>query len=361
MAEGWCRCSEQRSCWESGAPAALSDEQQRMVMVDGLAGARSRRWRARATTSASSASCNEAGVYVDDAGEARLRAEGYTIGETVEDATPTGARARPQIAAVDRRARRSRRRSPANGLTKAAKAKGAVSVAGRRRDQRAYTFTNYAGRFLYVEAHNKLHGDTTGPAMSFTYTGPNGTSQVVQPEQQRITPDGGDAAIGGNKLRDTDAGAGASTCTTAGWSRCAARTRTSPPADVTVRVADAHRRPRHGRRHRVGRQGAAAARRRASRRTSSRKYMDPTEIYDRMDALTAQFPDIIEAHRRCRARPDGYRRPAHGDDGGHHRAPTARRTRPDTPVGRVAVLEGAWATSAATTSPPSSRLPPPAR
>ena len=27
----------------------------------------------------------EAGVYVDDAGEARLRAEGYTIGETVED------------------------------------------------------------------------------------------------------------------------------------------------------------------------------------------------------------------------------------------------------------------------------------
>ena len=44
--------------------------------------------------------------------------------------------------------------------------------------QRAYTFTNYAGRFLYVEAHNKLHGDTTGPTMSFTYTGPNGTSQV---------------------------------------------------------------------------------------------------------------------------------------------------------------------------------------
>ena len=27
----------------------------------------------------------EAGVYVDDAGEARLRAEGYRIGETVED------------------------------------------------------------------------------------------------------------------------------------------------------------------------------------------------------------------------------------------------------------------------------------
>ena len=29
----------------------------------------------------------EAGVYVDDAGEARLRAEGYKIGETVEDDT----------------------------------------------------------------------------------------------------------------------------------------------------------------------------------------------------------------------------------------------------------------------------------
>ena len=32
------------------------------------------------------------------------------------------------------------------------------------------------------------------------------------------------------------------------------------------------------------------------------KYMDPTEVYGRMDSLTAQFPDIVEAiplpHRR---------------------------------------------------------------
>ena len=28
---------------------------------------------------------------------------------------------------------------------------------------RAYTFTNYAGRFLYVEAHNKRHTDTSRP------------------------------------------------------------------------------------------------------------------------------------------------------------------------------------------------------
>ena len=28
---------------------------------------------------------------------------------------------------------------------------------------RAYTFTNYAGRFLYVEAHNKAHTNNTGP------------------------------------------------------------------------------------------------------------------------------------------------------------------------------------------------------
>ena len=28
---------------------------------------------------------------------------------------------------------------------------------------RAYTFTNYAGRFLYVEAHNKGTTATSGP------------------------------------------------------------------------------------------------------------------------------------------------------------------------------------------------------
>ena len=87
-----------------------------------------------------------------------------------------------------------------NGLTKSAKAKGAVNCPVHVVIQRAYTFTNYAGRFLYVEARNDLHTDTTGPAMSFTYTGPNGTSAAINLSNSSISPDGNDAAIGGNKL-----------------------------------------------------------------------------------------------------------------------------------------------------------------
>ena len=72
----------------------------------------------------------EAGVYVDDHGEARLRAEGYKIGETVEDDAP-GSPARPRSPRRPH-ARRSPARSPARGLTESAKAKGAVDAARAR-------------------------------------------------------------------------------------------------------------------------------------------------------------------------------------------------------------------------------------
>src|SRR3954463_11238025 len=42
---------------------------------------------------------NEAGVYVTDAAEARLRAEGYTIGQTVDDAS-TRLAVKAQLAAT---------------------------------------------------------------------------------------------------------------------------------------------------------------------------------------------------------------------------------------------------------------------
>ena len=169
--------------------------------------------------------------------------------------------------------------------------------------QRAYTFTNYAGRFLYVEAHNKLHGDTTGPAMSFTYTGPNGTSQVFNLSNSTISPDGNDSAIGGNKIADGDAGAGArymyhrglvalrgadANLQAARRSPCASRTPTAtstPPASPSGRA-------RPCRRAWPGFQ-----------KDFITKYMDPTETYNRMDSLTAQFPDIMQADRAARTRP----------------------------------------------------------
>ena len=69
----------------------------------------------------------EAGVYVDDVGEAQLRAEGYRIGETVEDAN---SRARKAEIAETTEAEALAAEVATNGLTKSAKAKGAVNVPG---------------------------------------------------------------------------------------------------------------------------------------------------------------------------------------------------------------------------------------
>ena len=123
----------------------------------------------------------EAAVYLDAQQENILRAEGYTIGEVVADAQDSLNRRIEINAATEGEALAAE--VAKNGLTKSAKAKGAVNVPGHVVIQRAYTFSNYAGRFLYVEARNDLHTDTTGPAMSFTYTSPAGTSAVDQPVQ----------------------------------------------------------------------------------------------------------------------------------------------------------------------------------
>ena len=235
---------------------------------------------------------NEAGVYVDDAGEALLRAEGYTIG-----ADGRGRELAPRRQGADRgddRGRGAGGRGRRNGLSKSAKAKGAVNVPGNVVIQRAYTFTNYAGRFLYVEAHNKLHTDTTGPAMSFTYTGPNGTSQVYNLSNSTVSPDGGDAAIGGNKIADGDAGAGARYMYHRGLVALRG-------ADATLRPARsrcASPTPRATSTPAASRSGRARPCRRAwpaFQKDFITKYMDPTETYNRMDALTAQFPDIMQA------------------------------------------------------------------
>ena len=81
-----------------------------------------------------------------------------------------------------------------------------VAVPGNLVIMRAYTFTNYAGRFLYVEAHNKAHNDTTGPAMSMSFAGADGVFRnSISMSNSSISPDGNDAAIGGNKVVDGDA------------------------------------------------------------------------------------------------------------------------------------------------------------
>jgi hypothetical protein len=288
-----------------GAPAALSDEGQRMVMVTGSPAA-IEALEGNGYDVGFVGELTEAGVYVDDASEARLRAEGYTIGTTVEDAS-TRLAVKAQIAETTV-GEALAAEVATNGLTKSAKSKGAASVPGNIVIQRAYTFSNYAGRFLYVEAHNKLHGDTTGPTMSFTYTSPNGTSQVYNLSTSTVSPDGGDAAIGGNKVADGDAGAGARYMYHRGLVALRDADATLKASDVSVRVADA-----------LGNVDSSGVTEWAGKGLPPRvagfqkdfitKYMDPTETYNRMDSLATQFPDIMQAIDLPN-KTNGYGRPA---------------------------------------------------
>src|SRR5690349_11804568 len=67
-----------------GASAPAFADEQRMVMVTGSPAA-IEALEGKGYDVGFVGELNEAGVYVDDAAEARLRAEGYTIGQTVED------------------------------------------------------------------------------------------------------------------------------------------------------------------------------------------------------------------------------------------------------------------------------------
>jgi hypothetical protein len=251
----------------------------------------------------------EAAVYVDDAGLAKLRAEGYTIGKTLEDQRTWEART-AQVAAEREEeqlaARFARKGVPRSGVV--IKGKHVVAPPGETVIQRAYTFTNYAGRFLYVEAHNKAHTDTTGPAMSLSYAGPDGVFRpAYNMSNSTISPDGGDAQIGGNKISDGDAGAGSRYMYHRALIALRGDDANLRADEITVRVAAA-----------TGSFDESGVKEWAGKELPPRvqefqkdfitRYMDPTEVYNRMDQLVADFPDIIEGinlpHKTA-----GYQRP----------------------------------------------------
>ncbi len=273
------------------APAALASESLRLTMVE-HSPAMIESLEDNGFDVGYVAGDTEAAVYLDDFSEAQLRADGYKIGDVVADEHNFEER-KAEIAATTA-AEALAAEVAANGLTKTAKAQGAVNVPGKVVIQRSYTFSNYAGRFLYVEAHNKDHTDTAGPAMSFTYTGPNGTSQVYSLSNSSITPDGGDAAIGGNKIRDTDAGAGAQYMYHRGLVLLRGADATLQPNQISVRVADVN--GAFDTATPVEWTGKALPPRVAGfQKDFISKYMDPTEVYNRMDELTRDHGDIMQA------------------------------------------------------------------
>jgi len=232
----------------------------------------------------------EAAVYVDDQTEAQLRAEGYRIGKTIEDRNTWQDR-RAEIEAADQRDALAKEFAQkgisGNGVVR--KGKRIVPTPGETVIMRAYTFTNYAGRFVYVEAHNKANTTTTGPTLQVAYAGPDGTYRApLSMSNNSISPDGNDAQLGGNKLNDAGQYM---------YHRALIALRGADAdlrADqITVRVAASS-----------GSTDTASVKEWAGSSLPPRvasfqkdfitKYMDPTESYDRLDQLAAQFPDIAE-------------------------------------------------------------------
>jgi len=229
---------------------------------------------------------NEAAVYMDDEIEARLRAEGYTIGATIEDHN-TWLERKAEIAATDQREALAAQFAE-NGVPKSGvvvKGKRIVATPGETVIMNAYTFTNYAGRFLYVEAHNKAVTSNGGPTLTMSYAGTDGVFKVggsmggatgsrADADTNKIVDQG---IYQYNRilfaLRGADANLAASDLTV----RVAASSGSSDTSKVTEwvnhtlppRVAD-------------------------FQKDFITKYMDPTESYGRLDQLAAQYPDIAE-------------------------------------------------------------------
>jgi Zinc carboxypeptidase/Chitobiase/beta-hexosaminidase C-terminal domain len=105
-----------------------------------------------------------------------LRAAGYRIGATIEDAgTRAAVNAEREAAAAEEglAADLAKNGVPKGGIKQ--EGKSVVPTPGETVIQRANKFTNYAGTFLYVEAHNKATIVTetqtvTGPTQALSFT-----------------------------------------------------------------------------------------------------------------------------------------------------------------------------------------------
>ena len=117
-------------------------------------------------------------VLVNDAERAALRARGVRFVQTLETQATTERRVAERDAALARDARAQELAQRGAAASKGAK--NAIPLPGEVTIMRAYTFTNYAGRFLYVEAHTKAatpvtaNGVEGSPTMALSFAGADG-------------------------------------------------------------------------------------------------------------------------------------------------------------------------------------------
>ena len=121
-------------------------------------------------------------IDVDAQERAELKAMGFRIGQTIEDAKTRAAvnAEREHTAAQEALAFDLAKKGVPRGGIKL-EGKSVVPTPGETVIQRANKFTNYAGTFLYVEAHNKATVRTapgantfTGPGLTVAFAGADG-------------------------------------------------------------------------------------------------------------------------------------------------------------------------------------------
>ena len=237
-------------------------------------------------------------VFVTADEKAALKAKGYKIGRVIEDSNTGSQRMKERQEVLDQEAVAAD--VAQNGLKGAAKFEGKSLVPGQGDTviQRAVAFTDAVGppatrttaRFLYVEAFNKstkrvpgTNNSFTGPALALSYAGPDGVystpvnmgrfidNQGVTPQEYmyhrqlvRLTGAYANLAAGDIQLR-------VATAATAGGAE--ASTETFPITEWLGQNLPPHV---------------------AGFRTQFfTKYQDPTETRADLDALAAQYPELM--------------------------------------------------------------------
>jgi hypothetical protein len=219
-------------------------------------------------------------IDADAADVAALKARGFRIGATIEDAEHRAA-----VAAERDEQRELDELALTFAEDGAPKRKSAVDTPGKTVIQRANRFTNYAGTFLYVEAHNKdivrtaPNANTyTGPTLAVSVKGATGDYGAATTMPRFIDSDPTPDEYLYNKV----------------LVRLSPELAAAPVEDLTVRVAASNGTedtfkvtewlgktlPPHADGYQQG---------------FFTRYQDPTENRDNLDALATQFPNLVTA------------------------------------------------------------------
>jgi Zinc carboxypeptidase/Chitobiase/beta-hexosaminidase C-terminal domain len=228
-------------------------------------------------------------VLVNPGERALLHAQGVQFVRTLETDAATERR-------VDEREAAEAREARAQSLAESAgRSPSAIPQPGEVTIQRAYTFTNYAGRFLYVEAHTKAatpvtaNGVEGSPVLALSFAGADGvfgasTNMPIFRDNQTGINNNNVYMYHRHLVRVTDVEPRTVRVASSGGG----------VAEAPVNEWVGTTRPPHAQGYLTG---------------FFTRYMDPTEITGRFTALAAEFPDIAEIVNLPHLT-HGYRRPA---------------------------------------------------